>query len=185
MSTTILVPLAAGFEEIEAVTLIDLLRRAGALVTTASLGDEPVCGSHGITVVADRLLDEVVDQPFSAVVLPGGQPGSDHLAHDARIKRLLQAQVAAGRHVAAICAAPLVLAGAGLLDFKAATGYPGVLGPLNVPGLKLDERRAVVHDGLVITARGPGTAIDFALDLIGILIGAAQREAVESSLKRV
>jgi 4-methyl-5(b-hydroxyethyl)-thiazole monophosphate biosynthesis len=183
--STALVPLAEGFEEIEAVTVVDLLRRAAITVTTASLGEVAVRGSHGITVIADRRLDEVLEDRFDLVVLPGGLPGADHLAADPRILRLLQRQIAAGRHAAAICAAPRVLAGAGLLEGKAATAYPGVLEGLGVPGLKLDERKAVLQDGQITTSRGPGTAMDFALHLIGILKGEASRESVEHGLQRV
>src|SRR5919106_3866229 len=109
---TVLVPLAQGCEEIEAVTVIDLLRRPGTKVVTASLSDEPVQASRGVTLIADTTLDKVLDREFDMIVLPGGSSGADHLDGDARIRDLLDKMQKSGKFTAAICAAPKVLANA-------------------------------------------------------------------------
>ncbi len=179
----VLVPLAEGFEEIEAVTVIDILRRAGVEVLTAGLEPGPVTGSHGIGVVADATLDEALDQDFDMMALPGGLPGADHLENDPRIATMLRRLADSGRFTAAICAAPRVLAAAGLLDGRSATSYPGFLDPQRTPGLELSEA-AVVEDGTVITSRGPGTAMDFALALVERLAGQDVRASVEGRLQR-
>jgi len=178
-----LVPLAQGCEELEAVTIIDLLRRAGVEVVAAGLQGGPVKASRGVVLLPDAPLDEVMEQEFDLVVLPGGLPGADHLDQDPRIRRLLQRMAAQGRYTAAICAAPKVLAGAGLLDGKRATSYPGVLDRMSLPRVKVDLQ-PVVRDGQVVTSRGPGTAMDFALELIELLCGAAKRAEVERALVR-
>jgi 4-methyl-5(b-hydroxyethyl)-thiazole monophosphate biosynthesis len=179
----VLVPLAEGFEEIEAVTVVDLLRRAGIEVHTAALGDRRVTGSHGIAVVADRLLDEVDAAGYDMIVLPGGMPGAEHLKQDARVIALLRRYAAEGRWTAAICAAPGVLAHAGLLDGRSATSYPGFLVAGSAPGLALSDDPVVV-DGRVVTSRGPGTAIDFSLALIELLEGGDAARAVGDRLQR-
>ena len=179
----VLVPLAPGFEELEAVTVVDLLRRAGVEVVTAGLADGPVRASRGVVVVPDTTLDRVADDDFDMIVLPGGLPGADHLNADPRIHRILRRTTAAGGYAAAICAAPKVLADAGLLDGRKATGYPGVLDRLNLPRTELLQR-AVVTDGRIVTSRGPGTAMDFALELIERLLGKTKRDEVEAPLVR-
>jgi protein deglycase len=178
-----LVPLAQGCEELEAVTIIDLLRRAAVEVVTAGLEPGPVKASRGVVLVPDTTLEAVQDQRFDLVVLPGGLPGADHLERDPRIRRLLQRTIAEGHHAAAICAAPKVLASAGLLDGKRATAYPGVLDAKALPRVQLDPA-PVVRDGQVITSRGPGTAMDFALELVELLCGPARRAEVEAGLVR-
>ena len=179
----VLVPLAQGCEELEAVTIIDLLRRAGIEVVAAGLDDGLVKCSRGVVLMPDASLDEVLDQTFDMIVLPGGLPGADHLRDDPRIQQLLRQMAEQGRYTAAICAAPKVLASAGVLDGRQATAYPGVLSAEDLPATRvLDE--AVVRDGSVITSRGPGTAMDFALSLIEALLGPEQRAAVEGPLVR-
>jgi 4-methyl-5(b-hydroxyethyl)-thiazole monophosphate biosynthesis len=178
---TVLVPLAPGCEELEAVTIIDLLRRAGITVVTAGLEAGPVVASRGVVLVPDMLLDEVLEQDFDMIVLPGGAGGAQRLEADDRVRQLLQRLAAAGRYTAAICAAPKVLATAGLLEGRQATAYPGTLDGL--PGLQ-PSTAAVVQDGLVITSRGPGTAMDFALKLVQLLCGPEQRQQVEAALQR-
>jgi 4-methyl-5(b-hydroxyethyl)-thiazole monophosphate biosynthesis len=148
----VLIPLADGCEELEAVTLIDLLRRAGLEVVTAGL-------SHG------------------------GEPGASHLKEDPRVLALLKRHAAAGKLVAAICAAPKVLAAAGLLDGKLATSYPGYLDDHPAPGMRFVAQPVVV-DGRIVTSRGPGTAMDFALVLIEMLLGRVARDKVEAPLMR-
>lgn len=179
----VLVPLAEGFEEIEAVTVIDLLRRAGVDVVTAGLAPGNVTGSHGIAVQPDAELDDVVDQDFDMVALPGGMPGAENLAADARLLAILRRIADAGGFSAAICAAPIVLARAGVLAGRRATSFPGFLTPASAPGTILSDD-PIVEDGRVITSRGPGTAMDFALALIERLEGDSVRQSVESRLQR-
>ncbi len=179
----VLVPLAQGCEELEAVTIIDLLRRADIEVVTASLDDEIVVASRGVRLIADTPLDEVIDDDFDMVVLPGGLPGADHLDSDERIHQLLKRMHQQGKYTAAICAAPKVLANAGMLEDKQATSYPGFIDKMNLPRTQVLEK-PVVTDDKVITSRGPGTAMDFALELIEKLAGSAKRQAVESPLMR-
>ncbi len=179
----VLVPLAQGCEELEAVTVIDLLRRAGIEVVTAGLDGQPVRASRGVLLIPDATLDEALQKEYDMVVLPGGLPGADNLKNDARIIRLLVQMKQADKYTAAICAAPSVLSEAGLLAGKRATGYPGCLDKDSAPGLDYVEQ-AVVIDGKVITSRGPGTAMDFALELIAILSGKQLRDEVEAGLQR-
>lgn len=179
----VLVPLAQGCEELEAVTVIDLLRRAGITVTTAGLDDGPVRASRGTVLVPDTTVDRALESDYDMVVLPGGLPGADHLERDSRIRDLVRRQVAAGKYIAAICAAPKVLAATGVLVGKRATGFPGVLEALAPQDVELRPDPVVV-DGMVVTSRGPGTAMDFALELIALLRGAEARDEVESQLQR-
>lgn len=177
----VLVPLAQGCEEIEAVTIIDLLRRAKIEVVSAGLDDQPVTASRGVRLIADTTLDVALEQEFDMIVLPGGMPGMTHLKNDPRIIALLQKMASDGKYTCAICAAPAVLAEAGLLAGKSATSYPGFLDNLPSVAYKNDP---VVRDGKVITSRGPGTAMDFALELIEVLAGKTQRDEVEAGLQR-
>ena len=176
----VLVPLAQGCEELEAVTIIDLLRRAEINVITAGLDSQPVTCSRGTVLIPDTDLDTALKDDYDMVVLPGGLPGADHLDNDERIKTLLIKMANSENFTTAICAAPKVLANAGLLENKKATSYPGVLDDTN----NIDISNAVVIDGKVITSRGPGTAMDFALTLIELLAGKAKKDEVEKGLVR-
>lgn len=178
----VLVPLAQGCEEIEAVTVIDLLRRAGIEVVAAGLADGPVRASRGVVVLPDTTLDVALKADFDMIVLPGGMPGSEHLKNDPRIISLIQHMATAGKYVTAICAAPMALHAAGLLEGKNATSFPGGLDQL--PGSHRYLNDAVVVDGNIVTSRGPGTAMDFALTLIELLAGETKRDAVEATLQR-
>ena len=178
----VLVPLAEGCEELEAVTVIDLLRRANITVVTAGLEAGPVTASRGVVLMADKTLDEALQDDYEMVVLPGGGPGSDRLDADDRIRQLLIRMANSEKFTAAICAAPKVLKSAGLLDDKQATCYPGVIQAGDLPGLDTGQR--VVQDGKVVTSRGPGTAMDFALQLIEILTDKNTRDQVEAGLVR-
>lgn len=179
----VLVPLANGCEELEAVTIIDLLRRAGIEVVTAGLTDGPVTASRGVVLLPDSTLDLVLGDEFDMIVLPGGLPGADNLDADPRIHTLLQRMAEQDRYTAAICAAPKVLMNAGLLDGRKVTAYPGLIdGQLAASSQFTSD--AVVTDGRVVTSRGPGTAMDFALTLIELLLGSDQRRAVEEPLVR-
>jgi 4-methyl-5(b-hydroxyethyl)-thiazole monophosphate biosynthesis len=179
----VLVPLAAGCEELEAVTIIDLLRRAGVEVVTAGLQPGIVIASRGTQLVPDTVLDSVLRDEFDMVVLPGGMPGAQHLKEDDRVQTLLKRLAGEGKYMAAICAAPMALAEAGLLSGHKATAYPGVLEELGLPDVVL-QSAPVVKDGKVITSRGPGTAMDFALELVETLAGRGKRLAVEAGLAR-
>lgn len=178
----VLIPLAPGCEELEAVTVIDILRRAGIEVITAGLVAGPVRASRDTVLLPDTTLDEALHQDYDLIVLPGGMPGSEHLKNDVRVIGLLQKMAAAGKYVAAICAAPMALYAAGLLQGKRVTSFPGVLDEL--PGSHTYLNNAVVVDGNIVTSRGPGTAMDFALALVELLTDRARRGQVEMSLQR-
>lgn len=179
----VLIPLATGCEELEAVTLIDLLRRAEIEVITASLDNNPVRCSRNTIIVADTTLENVLDDDFDLLVLPGGLPGADNLNDDLRIHQLIKRLSDEGKTVAAICAAPKVLLSNGILNGKKATAYPGSLDGMDTSNIKLG-REPVQIDGNVITSRGPGTAMDFALSLIEKLKGPDTRNSVEAGLVR-
>jgi len=181
--TSVLVPLAPGCEELEAVTIIDLLRRAGIEVVSASLDDSPVKASRGTVLVADTTLDKALGTEYDMIVLPGGLPGADHLRDDPRIIKLLQNMASEGKYTCAICASPQVLAEAGLLANKQATAFPGILEKLDLPNTTI-KPDPVVTDSKIVTSRGPGTAMDFALKLIELLVGESKRQSVESALQR-
>lgn len=176
----VLVPLAPGAEELEAVTVIDLLRRAGFTVVVAGLDDGPVRCSRGVVIVPDQPLAQVLNEDFDLIVLPGGLPGADHLRDDARVQSLLLRQSDAGRLLGAICAAPKALARAGLLKGRRVTAYTGALDESGTPS----TGAAVEIDAGVITGRGPGVAMDFALTLIEHLAGSEARARVEGPLLR-
>jgi 4-methyl-5(b-hydroxyethyl)-thiazole monophosphate biosynthesis len=161
--------LAKGFEEIEAVSTMDVLSRGGLNVISVSLSAQrEVKGAHGITVVADRLFSETDFSTGMMLILPGGMPGADNLnAHDG-LKSLLKQYVDEEKYVAAICAAPLVLGGLGLLQGKEATSYPGYESRLTGAIFKTNP---VVKDGNIITSRGPGLALHFGLAILEILQG--------------
>ncbi len=178
---TVLVPLAQGCEEIEAVTIIDILRRAGITVVSAGLDAQPVRASRGTVLIPDTTLDTALQQAYDMVVLPGGQPGTNNLQADERILSLLKKMSQQGKYISAICAAPSVLASAGLLDGKHATSFPGALDAFSTVMKKPDS---VIEDGKLITSRGPGTAMDFALTLVERLAGTAKRDEVEAGLVR-
>ena len=177
---SVLVPLAQGCEELEAITIIDLLRRAGIEVTSAGLDTKHVIASRGVVLVPDTDLDSALKKQYDMIVLPGGLPGADHLDNDIRLRERLISMAQDGKCVAAICAAPKVLASTGLLKDKKATCYPGVLDALGIKS----ETSAVIEDGNIITSRGPGTAMGFALTLIQKLLGKEKRNEVEEGLVR-
>lgn len=178
---SVLVPLAEGCEELEAVTVIDLLRRAGVEVVAAGLVEGPVRASRGMVLVPDTTLDAVLGRDFDMIVLPGGAGGTERLRADPRILELLQRMAQQEKYTAAICAAPSVLAAAGLLEGRRATSYPGFLDGHSSVEYCTD---AVVIDGRIVTSRGPGTAMDFALMLIELLVSADKRAEVEKGLQR-
>ncbi len=176
MSPKVLVPVADGSEEIEAVTIIDVLRRAGAQVTVASVDALEITASRGVKLVADCLVAECEEEDFDLVVLPGGMPGAEHLRDNEILKQILVRQHSSGGLYGAICAAPaVVLETHGLLKGRRATCHPGFVDQLN-DASAAPSRVAV--DGNCITSRGPGTAMEFALKLVELLFGKETREAV-------
>ena len=179
----ILVPLAQGCEELEAVTITDLLTRAEFDVVTAGLDENPVTASRGMVLMPKTTMQVVMNEDFDMMVLPGGLPGANHLRDNELVQQKLKELAAQDKYIAAICAAPQALASAGILDNKTATGYPGILEKLQVPGMQLSKLPVVV-DGKVVTSQGPGTAMDFALSLIELIAGAEKRKQVEQPLIR-
>jgi 4-methyl-5(b-hydroxyethyl)-thiazole monophosphate biosynthesis len=164
----VLIYLAPGFEELEAVTIIDLLRRAGIDVTIAGLEREAVTGSHEITITCDAFYEDVDADDFDYLILPGGQPGTNNLKSDKRILEIVRKFDSDDKIIGAICAAPTVLHEAGILNNVKVTSYPlekKVFDP------SLYEENDVVTDGNIVTSRGVGTAIDFTLDIIGKIKG--------------
>jgi len=176
----VLVPLATGFEELEAITIIDLLRRAGFEVITAGLKSGPVTASRKTVLIPDSTIDQMLDQSFDLIVLPGGQPGADHLRDHPTIQQLIQQQHAQGKMLAAICAAPRALAASGILNGKTVTCYPGALDQ-DSQAFKVTHS-AIEIDGNIITSRGPGTAMDFALMLIERLGNRELRDQIATQL---
>lgn len=183
MTKTALVPIADGTEEIEAVAIIDVLRRAGVAVTVASVMDRrQVTASRGVMLVAEKLVGECVHRPYDLVVLPGGMPGARHLAASEDLGRILDQQRRTGRLFGAICAAPAVaLQPKGLLDGRRVTCHPAFRDQL--PGYQEPDPaatggRRVVIDGPCVTSQGPGTALEFALSLVALLCGEAKAAEV-------
>lgn len=172
--------LANGFEEIEAVGTIDVLRRAQIPVTTISITDnKTVTGVHDIPVVADTTFNEADFTDFDVLVLPGGMPGAKNLNEHDGLKNLIKEYNTEGKMIAAICAAPMVLGGLGLLDEKRATCYPGFEPEL--VGAKITEENVVV-DGNITTGKGPGLVFDFALRLVEQIAGLHTRREVQEGL---
>ncbi|NYT01996.1 MAG: DJ-1/PfpI family protein [Methanosarcinales archaeon] len=164
----VVVPMAEGFEEIEFVTIVDLLRRAGIQVVTAALKEGPVEGSHGIRMMADLSLDQVDPRNFDALALPGGYPGFVNLGRDQRVVRLVQEMDRAGKYVTAICGAPSVLISAGVVEGRKATINPAGRDQLSADQYRSDR---VVVDGKMITSQAVGTAMEFALKLVEVFAG--------------
>lgn len=163
------VPLAEGFEEIEAITIIDVLRRGGVQVVTLSVtGQREVTGSHQISIRADQLFEEVDFGSMDMIVLPGGMPGSMNLNSHSGLREVLSEMNSKGKYLGAICAAPLVLGSLGLADGIEATCYPGFEKFLS--GAKLNDE-GVVADHKIITGRGAGFAMPFAIRLLEVLLG--------------
>jgi len=181
--TSVLVPLAQGCEELEVVTITDLLTRAGIEVITAGLDGQVVVASRGLHVLPQTQIEKVSDRLFDMVVLPGGLPGANHLRDNEYVQAILKSHANNNRYVAAICAAPKALAQAGLLKNKRATCYPGALDDCSLDNISI-TKNVIEIDGKIITSRGPGTAMDFALKLIELLIGSDKRIEVEKTLVR-
>ena len=175
----ILIPLASGFEEIEAVTNIDVLRRAGLEVLTAGIGSKEIKGDHDIKVETDIEIEEVDARDLSAVVLPGGMPGAANLRDSAKLLEIIKEVYEQEKLCAAVCAAPIVLDAAGILAGKNATSYPGF--DKEMPSCNYREERVVV-DGNIITGRGPGVAMEFAMTIVEYLLDAEARGQLEEAM---
>jgi len=179
MAKQVVVVLADGFEEIEAVTPIDVLRRAGAHVTAAGLDEGPIRGSRGVVVVPDAPLEAVAADDFDLVVLPGG-PGASNLRDDLRVKEILARTLAADGTVGAICAAPAVVLDAlGFLRDRRATCHPSLAKEMRVGRLTGDR---VTVDGRLVTSKGPGTAMEFAFALVTALFGPEKAAEVNAPM---
>ena len=163
-----LVPLADGFEDIEAVSIVDVLRRGGVEVVTASLNDvAAVRSAHGITMVADVLLADVLENEYDAIILPGGGDGTKNLMGCEILHERLRRQKGEGRLVCAICAAPTVLEAAGVLEDEDVTCYPSCAPQMARPV----QAVPVIVDGSIVTGQGPGAAVLFALAVLAALLG--------------
>ena len=147
-----------GFEEVEGLTVVDMLRRLGIECDIVGK-DALVTGSHNITIKSDRLLDEVKAEDFNAIILPGGLPGATNLRDDEKVISIVKNMNEAGKIVAAICAAPMVLERAGVLSGREFTAYPGVGEKISIGSFK---EELVVKDGNIITSEGPATSMEFA-----------------------
>jgi 4-methyl-5(b-hydroxyethyl)-thiazole monophosphate biosynthesis len=178
---TVLVPVADGTEELEAVAIIDVLRRAGATVTVASVtGFSQITASRGVVIVADALIEACLEMEFDLVVLPGGIPGAEQLRDSTALIDILKRQRDNARLYGAICASPaVVLEHHGLLAGHQATCHPGFVDQLATTD-RVDDR--VVMDGNCLTSRGPGTAVEFALALVERLYGRDKRDAVAAAM---
>ncbi len=170
---------APGFEEIETVTIIDVLRRAGIEVVAAGTEAGPLQGSHGIPIVPDALVATVKAADFDAVVLPGGMPNARSLAVDPECQRVIREAREQGRVVGAICAAPIALLPGDLIQDQGFTSHPAVKEELPAAGYR-NER--VVRDGNLVTSRGPGTSLEFALELVAMLVGEDKRNQVAAPM---
>jgi protein deglycase len=178
MKKSVLVPIATGIEEIEAVTIIDVLRRAGVEVVVASVGDLQIVASRGVKIVADKLIAECANRIFDLIALPGGMPGAEYLRDSGELTAMLKAQHKAGRLYAAICASPaVVLQYHGLLEGRQATCYPSLAEKLTGSS-KASLAARVIVDKNCITSGGPGTAMEFALKLVECLCGQAKAKEV-------
>lgn len=175
----VLMPLAQGFEEIEAVTVVDILRRAEIDVVIAGLQPGPIEGAHNISIIPDTTIDAVNSDSFDMIVLPGGQPGTDNLNADSRIHALLDEFAAREKLIGAICAAPIVLAASGLLHGKTVTCYPSYKN--NLEGAVYEDK-SVITTGNLITSKGPGTAVIFGLEIVAQLAGKHVADRVSRDL---
>ena len=175
----VLVPLAIGFEEIEAMTIIDILRRAEVEVVVAGLGKKQVTGAHGVKVQADAHIEDMSSFNFDMIVLPGGLPGATNLQKDKTVQRLLKEFDEQNKSIGAICAAPIALESAGVLK-ENYTCYPSFESNIREKGYSANQD--VVSDENVITSRGPGTAMAFGLAIVAKLCGDDKSAEIKSQL---
>mmetsp|Transcript_27651 Transcript_27651/g.27878 ORF Transcript_27651/g.27878 Transcript_27651/m.27878 type:complete len:192 (+) Transcript_27651:42-617(+) len=177
----VLVPIANGSEEIESVTIMNTLVRAGATVTSASIEDSlQITGSRGIKIVADKLIGECTSDSWDLIACPGGMPGAERLRDSPVLQQLLLKQSSESKPLAAVCASPaVVLSPLGLLDGITATGYPA---PKFISAIPNYSQELVVVDGNIITSQGPATTLLFALKLVEILFGAEKADEIGKAM---
>lgn len=173
----VMVLFAEGFEEIEAMTVVDVLRRGGIQVDTVGVVGSVILSSHGVRVMMDKRLNEIVPDQYDAIILPGGSPGYINLGKSGKIIEIIKKFNSQNKLIAAICGAPSILAKEGLLDNKKATIYPG-----NERLLAYPRDGPVVVDGNIITSQGPGTAMEFALKIVEKLLGSNEVEKLRKEL---
>jgi len=173
----VMVPLANGFEEIEALTVVDVLRRAGIQVDTVGVVGSVIESSHGIRVMVDKTLHQIKPEEYNAIILSGGDPGYMNLGKSSKIVQILKDFNRQDKLICAICGAPSILAKEGLLDDKKATIYPG-----NEKLLSYPRGNRVVVDGNIITSQGPGTAMEFALKIVEKLLDHSVAERLKGEL---
>ena len=174
--------LADGFEEIEALTPLDILRRAGLDVKTCAIGSKIAVGAHKIPVICDVFASEINPNEVSLLILPGGMPGTLNLDASHFTDDLISAVTKNGGRIAAICAAPLILGKRGLLDGRSATCYPGFEGELK--GAEISSL-PVVTDGNITTAKGMGVALEFSLELVRLILGEDKANEISKSVMKV
>ncbi len=179
MSKRILVPLAEGFEEIEAVTIIDILRRAGAEVITAGIEKRNVTGSHGISMKADSVIEDEVNKDWDMITLPGGIPGVLNLSENKNVIKVIQKTADRGKFITAVCAAPIVLEKAGVISKRKVTSHPS--SAHKIVSACHQEARVVV-DGKIITGQACGSAMAFAFELVAALFGSKKAEEINQTI---
>ena len=177
----VIVFLADGFEELEAVACIDLLRRAEVPTVVAGVGGTQITGAHGLTITADRAAEGMVpDDTLLGVVLPGGMPGTRNLEQDETVHLFAETAFRQGKLLGAICAAPSILGHMGLLDGLPAVCFPGFEQSLTKP---LPDCAVCNHENRIVTARGAGVAVEFALELVAVLKGRNAADAIKDAIQ--
>jgi len=177
----VLMHLADGFEEIEAISVVDILRRAAINIQMVSImGKSEVTGAHNITVIADVLYEAVEYSDVDMIILPGGLPGTQTMAKHAGLKEQLLIAAEQGKWIAAICAAPTILGNLGILKGKAATCYPG--NEQHLQGADISVADNTIIDGNIITSRGPGTSLHFALAIVEVLKGSELANTIRQKM---
>ncbi len=172
--------LADGFEEIEALAVVDILRRAKITVNTVGIGGNTIRGAHNIVVKTDMTDTDTLDEVFDAIVLPGGMPGTVNLENSTVVQGAIQTAVNNGAYIAAICAAPSILGHLGLLEAKEAVCYPGFESALK--GATVADG-LVIRDGCFITGKGPGAAIPFALEIVKVLATEETAKSIKEAMQ--
>ena len=173
----VMIPFAEGFEEIEALTVVDVLRRAGIQVDTVGVVGSVILSAHGVRMMVDKRLNEINPDEYDAIILPGGNPGYINLGRSSKVIEMIKKFNSKNKLIAAICGAPSILARERLLDDKKATIYPG-----NEKLLAYPRGNPVVVDGNIITSQGPGTAMEFALKIVEKLLNPATVEKLKKEL---
>ncbi len=174
----ILVPLAQGLEEIEAISIIDILRRGGVEVVSVGLDSLEITGSHKITIIADKLLQDISSHDFDGIVLPGGMPGTLHLKNNPKIISIIQKMYRENKLIGAICAAPMVLEKAGILEEKNFTIHPAVKDDISL----IPKNLQFVKDGNIITGQASGAVTLFTLQIIKIIFGKEKMNEVNNGV---